>query len=393
MNFPFAGKPLLISPSPSKPQFPGSALGTEPAHPVALSVEARPPPGAHEPPPLSVTELRSPRQTRSGSVAARAERGNLSVWERGMPGCAFTASLVVLFYCNFLANTYTPWMRPFGAQSSPSTSCSEIKNPGKTPLPDPKPGGAGHTKASAGRAQLVARFPASQPPGGAAHCPAAGRAGRVRDPRHRAQSQARANAGRGAEGGLSDDPGGRDEGEEEQEAVLFAPTNFIGLKFPLLSLPLACGAGLCVRGFWKVLGSGHILGRFSRHLTRRGGGAEAQGGVPAATTLGGARTAAPRLAGEADAPTTLSGGGSGRCERERGTLPSKGKLEVLGAPVASPAGCALPYWLVQSIFKPLGRKVFSVRLGKGRARGRVGCMVVDQGGLVSPRLWDPQVSI
>ena len=163
-------------------------------------------------------------------------------------------------------------MRPFGAQSSPSTSYSEIKNPGKTPLSDPGPGRAGRTKASAGRAQLVARFPASQPPGGAAHCPAAGRAGRIRDPRHRARSQAGANAGRGAEGGRSDDPRGRDEGEEEQEAVLFAPTNFIGLKFPLLSLPLACGAGLCVRGFWKVLGSGHILGRFSRHLTRRGGG-------------------------------------------------------------------------------------------------------------------------
>ncbi|XP_027479632.1 translation initiation factor IF-2-like [Zalophus californianus] len=182
-------------------------------------------------------------------------------------------------------------------------------------------------------------FPLRSHPGGAAHCPARGRAGRVRDPRrHRAGSQAGANSRRGAEGQCSDDPGGRDEGEEEQEAVLLAPTNFIGLKFPLVSLPLACRAGLCVRGFWKVLGSGHILGRFSRHLPRRGGGGGGGGSGqragrhhPPRRTHG--RTPAGQRGGRPDHPI---GGGSGRCELEMGTLPSKGGSRRCSRPGSFP---------------------------------------------------------
>lgn len=53
----------------------------------------------------------------------------------------------------------------------------------------------------------------------------------------------------------------------------------IGLKSFCCRLPLACGAVPCVRRFWEV-GSSHLPGRcsrpplprFSRHLTRRGGG-------------------------------------------------------------------------------------------------------------------------
>lgn len=75
-----------------------------------------------------------------------------------------------------------------------------------------------------------------------------------------------------------------------------------GLKSFCCRLPLACGAVPCVRRFWEV-GSSHLPGRcsrpplprFSRHLTRQGGG-QGRGACrrhPRRRTHGCARRACP----------------------------------------------------------------------------------------------------
>lgn len=149
--------------------------------------------------------------------------------------------------------------------------------------------------------------------------------------------------------------GRRRRGRRSRASELYGVESFLCCR-----LPLACGAVPCVRGFWKVVGSGHILGRFSRHLTRRGGGGGGPGrGAsrhhPPRRTHG--RTRAGRRGGR---PDSAAGRRIARCGAGR------------ARPAPSPAGCALPHWLAQSIFKPLQRKRSSRKAGERASPGKGG---------------------
>lgn len=224
-------------------------------------------------------------------------------------------------------------------------------------------------------------------------------------------------AGRGAKLGRLGGPGGASGagpergGEWREEANLRAPANFIGLKSFCCRLPFACGAGLCVRRFWKV-GSSHIPGRclrpplprFSRHLTRGGGGRgwgaghhHPWRGVPAATTLGCARIVAPARparrtlgpppAGRARAYRHLAAhrrlcGLPGRACGREGGAPFIREAGGARAGVASPAWRALSYMLMHRIFKTAKRTRTSRGGGKGELEGRGGMYLVNQVGIV-----------
>lgn len=139
-------------------------------------------------------------------------------------------------------------MRPFGAQSSPSTSCRDIKDLCKTPLPCPeaptvpvtqRPALAGASGPEVSRVETDA-----------SHWRTPGGAGSVRGLWRCPGASLWQTRGTGGEGGRSEDSQ-REEGneEEEEEANRRAPEKFIGLKVsfavasPLRAeLCLACAA-------------------------------------------------------------------------------------------------------------------------------------------------------
>ncbi|CAD7676553.1 unnamed protein product [Nyctereutes procyonoides] len=130
----------------------------------------------------------------------------------------------------------------------------------------PRPGRARHTKASASGTQPVA-VSRSAAPRWRRPPP------RVGDPRPGARDHAGAKAGARSRGSTLGCSRGEGRGGGGGAARRSRASELYGVgSFLCCRLPLACGAVPCVRGFWKVVGSGHILGRFSRHLTRWGGG-------------------------------------------------------------------------------------------------------------------------
>lgn len=148
----------------------------------------------------------------------------------------------------------------------------------------------------------------------------------------------------------------------------------VGLKSFCCRLPIACGALPCVRRFWEV-GSSHLPGRcsrpplpcFSRHLTRR---AAAKGGVPAATTLGGARTAEPtgparRMLERSQVmdPHLLS------LVPKHGAVSHKGHF-LQGVSNGPGSSCSCPYQSMHLAFKTPERTRFLPGCGKGEPRKR-----------------------